>query len=872
MGRNSILQTKPQSRQLFQNSKTATILLILIFILTLITVFFDPLVSGKSLVAPDLALSSVINDQNNFPAFIGGGWMPMELGRPALPLAPTPSRLLLVKLLPPDTYRYAAFMLNTILLFLAATYLLHGKGLLWTSTLIGALAMAFSGQSFTIIAAGHLGKFGMMPCAVFMLGLLDRAITRRSLTYYALAGGVAAMGMFEQPDVMVLFYMLGACYALYKLWQQRPRENKTTVIARHASGILLAGLVFTAVALPTLISTIGFKVSERGKVIEAAGTAPYDYSTCWSMPPEEILEFIAPSFFGVQSGDPVLPYWGRLGQGTAEDSNAVQRLKSLRQHNLYLGVLQVVFALFAVGIGFRRRSHEREPGRHCSETRFWTLALLVTLLLSLGRFTPLYRLFYTLPFISSMRCPIKFMHLIEVSVAMLFAIGMDHFLREIQTPSLVKKHAMTRWRPSSLSVIFVIFSVAAAIGAIIVSSSERNFHNIWQMMPSPFQNGKSLLEECGPALMGNMMSGLIRVSLLAGFGAAIIEISQSLRGRIGLHTWLATIMGCVLALDIYSACIKYVKVCDLSSLSEKNEVLRTVESARSPFRVGLFHNDLTKPGQADQACEILSSAATIHNLDFVRSPYNVGFPYLELAQTLGADGIGIRYWQVTSSDYIFGPLQLVARLGGKPGVRFVAAFDIVPDSKGFYTWRKNPDGKGRYVLLKYDGALPRALVYHDWKSVGTNEWKMPLADPSFDVHKTLVVEGFVPGIPSGGLATPVSTLEYSRNTVRISLTATNDGVLLLNDMHDKGWKVFVNEQPAPLLRCNGVMRGVKVSAGTHSVSMHYISPMALPVRLQVVTMLLMGLLALAMIARWGFSRVIPGSMKPGTPHQLKRGV
>jgi len=59
---------------------------------------------------------------------------------------------------------------------------------------------------------------------------------------------------------------------------------------------------------------------------------------------------------------------------------------------------------------------------------FWLGAALVVYLCALGGFTPFYRLVYALPFGDMMRCPVKFVHLLEFCVAVLAGFGLD-FLR-----------------------------------------------------------------------------------------------------------------------------------------------------------------------------------------------------------------------------------------------------------------------------------------------------------------------------------------------------------------------------------------------------------------------------------------------------------
>jgi hypothetical protein len=48
---------------------------------------------------------------------------------------------------------------------------------------------------------------------------------------------------------------------------------------------------------------------------------------------------------------------------------------------------------------------------------------------------------------------------------------------------------------------------------------------------------------------------------------------------------------------------------------------------------------------------------------------------------------------------------------------------------------------------------------------------------------------------------------------------------LLNDKFDPNWHVFVDGKPAPLLRCNFIMRGVYLIPGAHTVEFKFSLPM-----------------------------------------------
>jgi uncharacterized membrane protein YfhO len=60
----------------------------------------------------------------------------------------------------------------------------------------------------------------------------------------------------------------------------------------------------------------------------------------------------------------------------------------------------------------------------------------------------------------------------------------------------------------------------------------------------------------------------------------------------------------------------------------------------------------------------------------------------------------------------------------------------------------------------------------------------------------------------------------------LKTSATAPGVLLLNDKHDPGWRVTIDGVPAPLLRCNYVMRGVYLpTPGEHTVEFVFARPL-----------------------------------------------
>jgi len=74
-----------------------------------------------------------------------------------------------------------------------------------------------------------------------------------------------------------------------------------------------------------------------------------------------------------------------------------------------------------------------------------------------------------------------------------------------------------------------------------------------------------------------------------------------------------------------------------------------------------------------------------------------------------------------------------------------------------------------------------------------------------------------------------------------------DGILLLNDRYDERWDVRLDDEEAEVLRCNYIMRGVRIPAGRHRVTFVFA-----PYRGR----LLVALLSLALLAAWAALRCL----------------
>jgi hypothetical protein len=216
---------------------------------------------------------------------------------------------------------------------------------------------------------------------------------------------------------------------------------KAKTFSRILAGACLAAAVMAAAGWPQLHNAVVVETASRDRQIsdaaESASRQPetpagkaaersqrYVFCTNWSLPPDEVLEFVVPDVNGASSDPRVSPknrYRGRIGMQIAPG-----RWSPYRQHSLYMGVVTVALALFgalALIPAVRRAVGAEVSGGNRAEMAFWLASAAVLLLCSFGAFTPFYRLVFALPMGDYIRCPVKFVHLLEWCVALLAGFG-----------------------------------------------------------------------------------------------------------------------------------------------------------------------------------------------------------------------------------------------------------------------------------------------------------------------------------------------------------------------------------------------------------------------------------------------------------------
>lgn len=71
----------------------------------------------------------------------------------------------------------------------------------------------------------------------------------------------------------------------------------------------------------------------------------------------------------------------------------------------------------------------------------------------------------------------------------------------------------------------------------------------------------------------------------------------------------------------------------------------------------------------------------------------------------------------------------------------------------------------------------------------------------------------------------IEVTNYTANTISLTVRTPQKTLIASSEMYDVGWKLFINDKRAELLRSNGGFRAFEVPAGTSTIEMRYYPPL-----------------------------------------------
>ena len=657
---------------------------------------------------------------------------------------------------------------------------------------------------------------------------------------------------------------------------------------RGFAGVAVVALVAGLAASQTMSTLVDTQLQGTGSDPQtpaqraAAKERQWTFLTQWSLPKMETLRIVIPGLYGYRLDTP-RPYdgnklrsldggnyWGSMGQDPVLDrvaeveeviaafgqrnvvpgelaralnvsvQEATQLMGLVQNKNQFLqrhsgsgeyaGIIVVLLAAWALFFALQKRANIYSP----TERRmilFWTVLAVVSLLLAYGRHAVFYQFIHQLPFFNTMRNPIKFLHPMHLGLIVLCGYSIEGLLRLAKREAAEPSRAARLWiRGTGIAAGLML------LGSLIFGASKKLLGmNIASRGFDP---------AAAQAMASFSAMEIILSALLLGVGALLI--AKLMRGNAAAK-W-AVALGLLILIDLTRANSPWVQYDDYKHKYEGNNPLIST-LAKSPHEGRVTISPLPS-GLLNQLYRIewLQHQFLYNNvqsLDLVQMPrMATDHEAFERRFTITGDTnthyLAGRRWELTNTRWILGGTNDVAffnRQFDPAKSRFTVASNFVvglrpgtknPNAPGTEDFTTQFNSAGPYSLIRFDGALPRARLYSQWQ-VQTNDATTleTLAKREFDPQATVIVNApIAPSAAALGQAVgEVITQSYRPKEIRLTAQATGDSVLLLNDHWSAHWRVTVDGQPSELLRCNYVMRGVRLSPGSHEVVFRFQPPM-----------------------------------------------
>lgn len=327
-----------------------------------------------------------------------------------------PPNLLLLWLLPLPLAVNLFVVLHLFLggLFSAIYARTLGLGLLPAT--FAALVFALCG--FMVVHVKHVNMVAAAAWAPLFFALIEGHLrTRRpGRSAAAVALVVAAMILAGHPQVAYNTLLLGALYAAIRGLRLGRIDAWGSAAGRLS--LLLAGVALgLGLAAPQLLPTLEL----AGESTRSGGVHWRD-ATRHGYHPRHLITFLLPYHFG----DPADDSWPKL---PGEQERLWPGIRTVFwEITGYVGWIPLLLASLALVLALRGRLRGPPGPRPGVEAAALPIAgmLLLSLLLVLGKFTPVYRLFYVaVPGFDDFRFPTRFLVYVDLFLAMLAAIGLE---------------------------------------------------------------------------------------------------------------------------------------------------------------------------------------------------------------------------------------------------------------------------------------------------------------------------------------------------------------------------------------------------------------------------------------------------------------
>jgi hypothetical protein len=657
----------------------------------------------------------------------------------------------------------------------------------WLSIAAG-VGVGLATTTLVVYDAGHTTKVK----TIFYLPLVAAGVLLAFRKRYLFGGLIFAlgMGMAIMANHPQMVYYFGLTLPIYGIAQLVKSIRAGELVSFGKSmGVLIVGLLLALGAgASNLLTTLEYTPATMrgGQVLETplanantpTGDVPenglsWDYGMRWSNNTNAPLaagggggqtfndrafaRSMQAAGFQAPQANRVPAYHGGKVEGTAGPE--------------YLGA--VLWALFIFGLFAARRSLALWLG----------LGTLLVMALSMGKYLEGFNhfLYDTLPYLNKLRAPSSALNVLPFMMAGLGIFGLDNWLRTREdAPEKARKQLLYSGVAAAVFGLMVLFVFPSILGFSSATDASM-FAGVKQQKPGALSTILAGLEE---SRQGLYMADAWRSFLFVGFTFTVLFL---LFRRSFSPLLAGLILTALVAFDFSSVNERYVN--DKSWMTVNKRTLEVPMTA------------------VDQ-------------------------------QILADPDIHYRVFNLTSNTFNDAPTSYYHKhIGGYSAVKMRRYQDLITK----YLAPRDPDVinmlNTKYLIIPGQSGAPQAQqnpaaygaawLVSNIMTVNSNDAEFNALGTVPDLKSTAIVHSDfsdkVAGLQPSGQGT-VAITKYSPNELTYSFNSTSEQLAVFSEIWygpDLGWEATIDGQPADLIRTNYLLRGLRVPAGQHTITMTF---------------------------------------------------
>jgi hypothetical protein len=726
-----------------------------------------------------------------------------------------PPTMLLFMLLPAPLALDWAVLGHAVWAALGTFLLARALGTSRAAAWLSGLAFAWSG--FFVSHTLYLGMQNALAWMPFTLWAAIRACAApregRLLAarhWLLVALGLWMMAVAGHPQAGVYGWILVAIVVLVKLgadWRH----------PRALFGFGLALLAAAALASPQIAATLEltrFSMREGGVSSGFAGIG--------SLPPQELVNAVLPRFFGIDRPADMLESYTHRGTGYWGMGETHWEMC------FYLGIPVVVLASL---------------GAFSKKGRLWSILAAASVILMLGRFTPLWDIVRHLPGLSYFRFPVRFAMWLTLAVDLLFAFGLDSVLARVSgrgtgmDAAVLSERRFRRWF-SAVAFLTVIGASGLALGHFVLDVEEPELrarlsaHFLVDAQAGQEQERPLLAASMAtpepedpaavPAKVQRILDDLRqdtapwspRVLWPVGQVAALLTTLAFALRRPGPRrkAVFLVVTSVMIAADLFWLALDYHALVPRALVEKRPEFLDHLEGSPQDWRVTVVDRRVDPALDVELASASLGLAWGLQDV-FVPTPMLLARndALLGLAGLdLGADKGHVKVERLLRH---LGVSRLL-------GLRYLLS-----------TWEIDDPRLVRLMdfpvrLYRDDGALPLAFLPGCVRQVSSTEAAFEAMQTLDPAREAIVEPPFEPLaraalLCDGSSAGSATVLHHDARTWQVDVQALRDAMLVVAETDFPGWKAAVDGVDEPILAADFIFRGIPVTEGRHRVTLRY---------------------------------------------------